>query len=307
MIKPDQMKSSHRKEEASSRMVSFIGVKTRRKLGRFDLATSIVEDVRRNSLSLEDCDILVISSKYAAMSEGSYVRLNEVVPTKTAVELSKRYSLDPRLAQMVLQESQEILGGVLGFALAITKDGTLAPNAGIDRSNVPKGFVILYPRDPEALVMNLRESLIKLWNKKGKSSSSKVRIRRLGIVLSDSRIVPTRLGTTGVALAVAGFRPVIDLRGKRDLFGNTLKVTMKAVADQIASGAEILMGESSESIPIVIARGIEASLFFREGKGEVARRVPLTIDRKKCLIINGLRNALAKEEAREDILSSQLS
>src|SRR5579875_811929 len=290
MIKPDQMKSSHRKEEASSRMVSFIGVKTRRKLGRFDLATSIVEDVRRNSLSLEDCDILVISSKYAAMSEGSYVRLNEVVPTKTAVELSKRYSLDPRLAQMVLQESQEILGGVPGFALAITKDGTLAPNAGIDRSNVPKGFVILYPRDPEALVMNLRESLIKLWNKKGKSSSSKVRIRRLGIVLS-----------------VAGFRPVIDLRGKRDLFGNTLKVTMKAVADQIASGAEILMGESSESIPIVIARGIEASLFFREGKGEVARRVPLTIDRKKCLIINGLRNALAKEEAREDILSSQLS
>jgi coenzyme F420-0:L-glutamate ligase len=150
------------------------------------------------------------------------------------------------MAELVLRESDYIVKGVPGFLLAV-RDGMIAPNAGIDKSNVPKGHVILYPRDPFGTAEKLREKFL-----------AKQRIR-VGIVLADSRLMPTRIGTTGVAIACAGFEPVEDLRGRRDLFGNVLKVTFKAVADGLATMGVAVMGESDESTPAAVVRGAKVT------------------------------------------------
>jgi coenzyme F420-0:L-glutamate ligase len=128
----------------------------------------------------------------------------------------------------------------------------IAPNAGIDRSNAPAGHVILYPKNAFESAGALR--------KKFKAELG----LRVGIVVSDSRLMPTRKGTTGVAIACSGFEPVEDLRGRRDLFNHVLRVTMKAVADGIATMGVAVMGESNESIPAVVVRG--ASVKWSEKK-----------------------------------------
>ena len=178
------------------------------------------------------------------MSEGRLVHLSSVKPGKRAVSLASDSQMDSRLCELVLREADYILAGVPGFLLAI-KDGMIAPNAGIDKSNVPKGSVILYPRKPFESAQRLRKSLVQKFG------------FNLGVVIADSRLMPTRIGTTGVAIACAGFAPVQDLRGKLDLFGNPLRVTKRAVADALATMGVASMGESNESTPVAIVRGAE--------------------------------------------------
>lgn len=204
------------------------------KLGRFDLFEAL------QSFDYRDSDILVVSSKFVAMSEGRFVRLNTVRPGSKAKRLAKKFKMDERLAQLVLQEADVIVGGIPGFMLAIRK-GMMAPNAGIDKSNVPPDHVILYPKNPFASAQKLRQKFLS----KG---------IKLGVVLADSRLMPTRKGTTGIAIACAGFEPVEDDRGKKDLFGNTLKVTLRAVADSLATAGVAVMREAAESTPAVVVR-----------------------------------------------------
>lgn len=211
-----------------------ISVKTQR--SKFDLFENLRGFVYRHN------DVVVISSKFVSMSEGSIVKLSAVKVTKRANDLAIQNHMDARLAELVLRESDCILGGVPGFLLAI-RDGMIAPNAGIDKSNVPKGYAILYPRSPFETAEILR---LKFFVELG---------RRVGIVIADSRLMPTRIGTTGVAIGCAGFEPVDDQRGKRDLFGNILRVTLKATADSIATMGVAVMGESNESTPVAIVRG----------------------------------------------------
>ncbi|HEX2106351.1 MAG TPA: coenzyme F420-0:L-glutamate ligase [Nitrososphaera sp.] len=211
-----------------------ISVKTQR--SKFDLFENLRGFVYKHN------DVVVISSKFVSMSEGSIVKLSGVKVTKRANDLAIQNHMDARLAELVLRESDCILGGVPGFLLAI-RDGMIAPNAGIDKSNVPKGYAILYPRSPFDTAEILRlKFLVELG-------------LRVGIVIADSRLMPTRIGTTGVAIGCAGFEPVDDQRGKRDLFGNILRVTLKATADSIATMGVAVMGESNESTPVAIVRG----------------------------------------------------
>ncbi|MEM2759699.1 MAG: coenzyme F420-0:L-glutamate ligase [Nitrososphaerales archaeon] len=221
--------------------VELIPIKTEVKYGQFDLLETIIKSMKQNDEEMEEGDIIAISSKFVAMSQGATVQLNTVKPGKRAQILAERFAMDPRLAELVLQESDYVFGGIEGFLLAV-KDGVIAPNAGIDKSNVKEGFVILHPREPFKSAQDLNR---RLREKTGK---------KIGTVLVDSRLMPTRMGTVGVAIAVAGFQPVEDLRGKEDLFGNVLRVTRKATADSIATAANMVMGESKEAIPIVILR-----------------------------------------------------
>lgn len=192
---------------------------------------------------LRDGDVLVVSSKFVAISEGRVVRLAGVEPSAEAKRLGSAHRIDPRLAELVLQESDEVIGGVPGFLLAI-KEGLLTPNAGIDKSNVRHGWVVLYPRHPEDSAKKIREGL-------------KLALGMdVGVVICDSRLSPTRRGTTGVAVAASGLEAVVDMRGREDLFGNVLKVTSQGVADDLSSAAELLMGESDEATPIVIVSGL---------------------------------------------------
>lgn len=216
-------------------MVEVLPIHIGIKKSRFDLFESL------QGFGYKDKDVLVISSKFASMSEGAIVNLDEVRVSKKARILAAKCQMDEKMAELVLRESDYIVKGAPGFVLAI-RDGMIAPNAGIDKSNVPKGYAILYPRHPFRTAQNLKQKFL-----------SELGIS-VGIVLADSRLMPTRIGTTGVAIACAGFEPVEDLRGKRDLFGNVLKVTFKAVADGLATMGVAVMGESDESTPAAVVR-----------------------------------------------------
>ena len=225
-------------------MISLVPVKVPARKTRFDLTALIEEKVGDE---LADGDVLVISSKFVAMAEGRVVKLKTVNPGAAARGLAEKYKMDPRLCEVVVRESDRILGGIPGFLLA-SKDGLLTPNAGIDKSNVAHGAIILYPRKPEESARMIREVL---------------RFSRgvsVGVVVCDSRLSPTRKGTTGVAVAASGIEAVQDMRGRTDLFGNVLKVTSQAVADDLSSAAEVLMGESDESTPIILVRGLKRSV-----------------------------------------------
>jgi coenzyme F420-0:L-glutamate ligase/coenzyme F420-1:gamma-L-glutamate ligase len=243
---------------------------------RFHLGNAVLQAIRKNGQELSYGDIVVVSSKFAAMAEGRYVNLRKIRASKEAKSLAAKYELDPSLAELIKRESEVVLGGIPGFALAVSK-GILAPNAGIDRSNIRSGYAILYPKNPRKTAFELRGYLLKFMRK------GSAKQKNLGVILSDSRITPTRLGTIGIAIASSGLKPVIDFRGKEDLFGNKLKVTLKAVGDQLCSVAQLVMGEASESVPIVIIRGYKADF---DETGSLSMTIPFD----KCLYIQGLKS-----------------
>ena len=210
------------------------------KVSKFDIFSTLCSSGFK---FLQD-DIVIISSKYVSISEGAVVRIKDIKVGKKARILADKYGLMPELTELVLKESDHVFPGVPGFLLGV-KDGTIAPNAGIDKSNIPSGFVVLYPRQPFKSAKVLRQ---RFFNDLG---------LKVGIVIADSRIMPMRIGTVGVAIANAGFEPVEDLRGKKDLFGRPLKVTFRAVADSIATMGVSVMGEANESTPAAVVRGMK--------------------------------------------------
>lgn len=216
-------------------LVEILPIHVKARRDRFDLFRSLLGFDYKNN------DIVVISSKFVSMSEGSIIKLNNVRVSEKAKKLSGKFHIDVRLAELVLRESDHILGGVPGFLLAI-QGGMIAPNAGIDKSNVPKGYAVLYPRHPFETAEKLKSKFLVEFG------------LRVGIVIADSRLMPSRIGTTGIAIACAGFDPVEDQRGRTDLFGNVMRVTFKAVADSLATMGVAVMGESDESAPAAVVR-----------------------------------------------------
>ncbi|MFN2435106.1 MAG: coenzyme F420-0:L-glutamate ligase [Nitrososphaeraceae archaeon] len=215
-------------------------IKMPKKDAGFDLFRTIVE----SEFQFQENDIVVVSSKFVSMSEGTLIDLKTVKVSERARALASRFKMDERIAQISLQESDYVVSGIPGFLLTIN-DGMIAPNAGIDKSNCPPGKIVLYPKDCFKSAKQLRKKFFKKFG------------IRIGIVISDSRLMPTRIGCTGIAVGVSGFDPVEDERGKRDLFGKKLRVTFKATADSLATIGVFVMGESNESIPIVVIRGAD--------------------------------------------------
>ncbi|HME18707.1 MAG TPA: coenzyme F420-0:L-glutamate ligase [Nitrososphaerales archaeon] len=191
-------------------------------------------------------DVLVVSSKFIAISEGRVVSLSSVNPGERAMQLSSQYGVQAELCELILKESDSIVGGVPGFILTLW-NGLLTPNAGIDKSNIEHGRVVLYPEDPLESAVRIADELRK---RRGVSA---------GVVVSDSRLTPTRTGTVGVALAAVGIQALHDMRGHPDLFGNPLKVTRQAVADDLCTGAQLVMGEADEATPVVLVRGLDTA------------------------------------------------
>jgi len=249
-----------------------------RKEGPFDLVSEIIKAVEENKEDIKEGDILVISSKFVAMSEGSFYNLKDIKVSKEALELSKKVSISPQLAQLILNEADEILGYIPNFVLAL-KNGVLTPNAGIDLSNIFPGYAITHPKDPFKKAELIRKGIEE---KKGV---------KVGVVLSDSRLMPSRIGTTAVAIGVSGFQPVVSDIGKRDLFGNILKVTKRAIADDLCAGAHLLMGEANEGIPIVIVRGLNFEIIDREIKVE-----ELSINLQECIYLKSFEIYLRRKE-----------
>ena len=203
----------------------------------------VIDAAEKTCGGFEDGDILVLAETAVATSEGNVIRLDTITPTPKAQEMAERYHLDPRTAEVVIRESDEVVGGIPGFLLCM-KGGTLLPNAGVDASNAPLGCVTPLPADPDQSALTIKEAI------------ERKRGVRIGVIVADSRTHAMRLGCSGVAIGSSGIPSVIDDRGRNDLFGRELEVTKRAVADNIASAAELVMGEADECTPAAIIRGL---------------------------------------------------
>lgn len=191
----------------------------------------------------EDGDILLLSGKYVAMSEGRRYSLSKVKPMKDAIRLAVQNGSNPKLTEAVVRESERVYRAFSGIFMA-ENNGLLQPNAGIDKSNVQEGSIVLYPEDPNTSALSVRLNVLTDFGV------------NIGVIITDSRIYPVRKGTVGIAIGNSGIKAILDERGKKDLFGKPLKVTRRAIADQLATTAQLVMGESGESTPIVLVRGL---------------------------------------------------
>ncbi|MEM0097438.1 MAG: coenzyme F420-0:L-glutamate ligase [Conexivisphaerales archaeon] len=219
----------------------------------FDLIGQIKKFFYKIDKKPKDGDILLLSGKYVAISEGRRYSLSKVKPMKDAVRLAKINCSDPRLTEAIIRESETIYPAFSGIFMA-ENGGLLQPNAGIDRSNVQGDNIVLYPDDPNVSALSIRLNILTDFGV------------NVGIVITDSRIYPVRKGTTGIAIGYSGIKAILDERGKSDLFGKPLKVTRRAIADQLATAAQLVMGESGESIPIVLVRGLDNFVCDRDIK-----------------------------------------
>ncbi len=268
-------------------MITFTPVRSDRKNSAFDLRELVNRQI---GASLQDGDILVISSKFMAISEGRTLSLHSILPGDRARQLAQQYDVPAELCELILRESDEVIGGVPGFILTL-RDGLLTPNAGIDKSNIELGRVVLYPSDPLQSAIQIVESI------KSQYGVS------VGVVVSDSRLMPTRMGTTGVALAAVGFEAIRDMRGKPDLFGHPLKVTRQAIADDLCTGAQLVMGEANESTPIVIVKGIDSRLL---GKQAYSSR-DFSIPPSDCVYMRSFRYDSSHSTSQADSLTSTVT
>ncbi|TFF67731.1 coenzyme F420-0:L-glutamate ligase [Candidatus Thorarchaeota archaeon] len=221
--------------------LELVPIKTRTITQDDDFLAVLSESMNSIDLQFRDGDVLGVAETPLGTTEGRVVKLADVPVSEEAAKLGGKYDILPAVAQLIIDEADEILGGIPRVVLTI-KNNTLMANAGVDKSNVPSGYASLLPIDPKGSASRLRQEILDRWGV------------RVGTLIIDSRTQPLRLGNIGMALGVAGFRPVIDDRGRKDLFGNEMRITRRAVADNLASACTVLMGESDESIPAVLIR-----------------------------------------------------
>ena len=198
-------------------------------------------DLILESFEINDGDVLVFSQKIISKNEGRILSLSSVNPSLLADGIASSYGKDPRLVELILSESKKIVRMENGVIIVETKHGFVCANAGIDESNVKDGYATLLPDDPDKSA-NLLKDRIK--QKTGKN---------VAIIISDTFGRPFRLGQTDVAIGIAGLEPILDYNGKPDTFGKIMQVTAIAVADEICSASELVMGKV-EKCPIVIVR-----------------------------------------------------
>ncbi len=212
-----------------------------------DLAALIMAALARAGLELCDGDVLAISSKIVARAEGRSVVLSSVQPGAEARERAAVTGKDARMVELVLRESRSISRQAQEVLISEHRLGFISANAGIDHSNVggDDDEVLLLPLDPDASAADLRARL---------AAASGV---APGVVIMDSHGRPFRLGTVGVAIGVAGLPALLDLRGRTDLFGRELRVSMQGYADMIASAAQLTGGEGAEGRPVILLRGLQ--------------------------------------------------
>jgi coenzyme F420-0:L-glutamate ligase len=228
------------------------------------ISDRVIAAADRVCSGFKDGDILVLAETAVATAEGNVITLSSIVPSAQAKVLGDKYQMDPRTVEVVIRESDSIVGGIKGFLLCM-KGGTLLPNAGVDASNAPQGCVTPLPKNPDQSALTIKNNI-------REKTGAKV-----GVIIADSRTHAMRLGCSGVAIGSAGITSVIDDRGRSDLFGRKLEVTKRAVADNIASAAELVMGEADECIPAAIIRGLGMPIGDQIGVE--------TIDAEECLFM----------------------
>lgn len=211
-----------------------------------DLAQIIGDAITHLDQPARSGDVIVIAQKIVSKAENRYVDLDQVIPSPRALEVATQCEKDPRVIEVILWDTQEIVRLRPGLIIVEHKLGFVSANGGVDRSNVaPDGIdrVLRLPENPDRSAAQIRLALLERLG------------IDLGVIIADSHGRPHRMGTVGVAIGLAGLPGVEDWRGRKDLFGYTLQHTEVGVADQIASAATLLLGQAAEKIPAVIVRG----------------------------------------------------
>lgn len=214
-----------------------------------DLASMIFKASEKIG-GIRDGDVIIVSSKVVATAQNRLTDLGRIRPSIRAKKIASISGQPPEFVELVLREADKVLK--LGHGAILTlKDGLLCANAGADLSNVPKGKAVLMPSKPDKSAGDIRKKLF---------TKTKAKI---GVVISDSVVHPLRLGTVAQAVGASGIEPVMDCRGDPDIYGKPLRITFRAIADQLATAAQLVMGEAGERVPVAIVRGANFELVKR--------------------------------------------
>jgi len=222
-----------------------------------NLADIILAALKVNQIKLQNGDVLTIAQKVISKAEGRRVDLQSVQVSAEAYALAKKTDKDPRIVELILNESKKVLRHRPGLIVVEHKLGFVCANAGIDRSNVKQDegsedeSVLLLPKDPDRSASEIRQVLEKSTEK------------RIGVLIIDSHGRAWRNGTVGISIGFSGLPGIVDLRGDPDLFGYELKATQIAAVDELAAAASLMMGQADEGLPVVHVRGFPYPL--REG------------------------------------------
>jgi len=203
----------------------------------------IVHATKKQGIQLQERDVIVVTHVFVSKAEGNVVNLDTVKPSERAFEIAKQTNKDPALVEVILQEAKEVIKIGPNSIITETKSGTISANSGVDRSNVlGEKNVVPLPKDPNKSAQNIRTEIKYLTGV------------NVAVIISDTHGRPFRMGEINVAIGVAGINPIRDRRGEKDLFGYTLRIKQTAIADELASAAELVMGQASEGIPAAIIR-----------------------------------------------------
>ena len=198
-------------------------------------------------VAIENGDILVIAHTIVSKAENQVYDLNDIKPSSFAIRIGEIQDKDPRKIEVILRESNEIIRMNDRVLITATKHGFICANSGIDKSNTPGSTVISLPKDPDKSARIIKDYLKEKFNKE------------VAVIISDTFGRPLRVGTVNIAIGIAGMHPLLDMRGKFDLFGYELKSTIVARADEVAAAAGIIMGQADEGTPVIVVRGVSFS------------------------------------------------
>jgi len=220
--------------------LQIIPIHIEKEIGPDDDISKLIID----SEEIHNGDILVVAQKIISKQEGRIVELSSVVPSLLAEGISSEYKKNPRIIELILNESKQIIRMERGILIVETKNGLICANAGIDESNVKNGFATLLPLNSDKSAENIRKEILKKINKS------------VSVIIADTFGRPFRMGQTNCAIGISGMNPILDYAGTKDSFEKTLRITAIAIADELCSAAELVMKKAT-NCPVAVIRGYD--------------------------------------------------
>jgi coenzyme F420-0:L-glutamate ligase/coenzyme F420-1:gamma-L-glutamate ligase len=231
-----------------------------------NLGQLIVETAKKQNTPIQEKDVIVVTHVAVSKAEGNIINLDQVTPSERAKEIAQKINKDPAMVEVILQETKDIVRIGQNSIITETKSGVICANAGVDRSNVSGDRnVVPLPKNPNASAQNIRQEIKRLTG------------ANVAVIVSDTHGRPFRMGEINVTVGVAGIKPIRDRRGEKDLFGYVLRIKQTAIADELSSAAELVIGQANEGIPAAIIRG------YKYQTAENASATELTRPKEKDL------------------------
>ncbi|MBP3227010.1 MAG: coenzyme F420-0:L-glutamate ligase [Methanobrevibacter sp.] len=222
-----------------------------------DISKIIKEAILNSDYDLCDGDIILIAETLISKAEGNIIKLDDIVPSDKAVEIAEICKKDPKLVELILQNSTEIVEVGPNFIVTETKQGFVCANAAIDESNVEDGLATPVPENPDQSAREIREFLESEFEKD------------LAVIITDTQGRAFRIGAIGTAIGCSGINPLWVRVGEKDLYGRELETTEIATADELASAASLIMGQADEGLPVVIISGFSAFNHLRKTDSDI--------------------------------------